>query len=268
VGSELKVGEVMTPSPLAVREGDLATRVRALFRSSGYKGIPVVADNKRVSGMITLGNMLRITSTRSNLTAEGIMESVLVYLTPEEGLMDGIKKMMGARVDRAVVVDTKSTMKLVGLLSQHDAIDAFKNLNVTTKTRVEEFMTKDVITCTPKEPVTRVWNKMLEGDCWGIPVVDKKVVGMITGGDILKAGYARIRKENDKDLSKRAPAVEKVMHTPAITISPKATMKEAIEVMVLRSIGRLPVVEMDKLQGIIDREDVLTKLLGGLDGEN
>ncbi len=257
----------MTPSPLAVKEGDLATKVRALFRRTGYKGIPVVNEEEIVTGIISLGDMLQITSTRSNLTAEGIMGPVLVFLVPDEPLIEAIKKMLGARVDRAVVVASQNTMKLVGLLSQHDAIEAFQDAQAAERVVVKDFMTAEVVTCSPKEPVIKVWNKMMAGDFWGIPVVNKKVIGMVTGGDILAAGYARIRRENEKDLSKRTPAVEKVMRTPAITIPPEATLKNAMELMVAKSIGRLPVAEKGKLLGIIDREDVLNKLLEVLDGE-
>jgi CBS domain-containing protein len=265
VGNELKVGEVMTPNPLAVKEGDLATKARALFRRTGYKGIPVVNDSEVVTGMISLGDMLRITSTRSNLTAEGIMGPVLVYLTPEEWLLNAVRKMLRARVDRAVVVESELTMKLIGLLSEHDAIEAFQDVDAARDVRVRDFMTEDVVTCTPKEPVIKVWNKMMEGAFWGIPVVNKKVIGMVTGGDILAAGYARIRRENEKDLSKRTPAVEKIMRTPAITVHPEATLKDAMDLMVSSSIGRLPVVKRGKLRGIIDREDVLNKILEVLD---
>lgn len=267
VGNKLKVGDVMTPNPLAVKEGDLATKVRALFRRTGYKGIPVVNEDRVVTGIISLGDMLQITSTRSNLTAEGIMGPLLIYLIPEELLMDAAKKMLSARVDRAVVVDSENTMKLIGLLSQHDAIKVFRDRKTTNKIIVKDFMTAEVVTCSPREPVIKVWNKMMAGDFWGIPVVNKKVIGMVTGGDILAAGYARIRRENEKDMSRRTTAVEKVMRTPAITIPPEATLRDAIELMVANSIGRLPVVEKGKLLGIIDREDVLNKLVEVLNGE-
>jgi CBS domain-containing protein len=263
VGNELKVGEVMTPNPPYVHKGELATKVRAIFRRSKFKGLPVVDEKSRVLGLITVKDLLKVTSTRSNLTADGIMGRVMVFLTPDEDVTVGVKKMLQAKVDRAVVVDSASSMRLLGVLSMHDVIKALQRANPIKETLVEDFMTREVVTCSPAEPVTKVWRKMEEGDISGLPVVKKKVVGMITRNDILAAGYARIRKENEKSFSKRATPVEKVMRSPAITISPRATLGEAMKIMVSKNIGRLPVVEKGRLLGIIDREDVLRQSLEG-----
>lgn len=252
----------MTPNPLYVRKGDLATKVRAIFRRSNFKGLPVVDEKSRVLGLITVREILSITSTRSNLTADGIMGHVLVYLTTDEDVMAGLKKMVQAGVDRAVVVDSTFSMRLIGVLSMHDVMKSLQSIDKPFKDLpVEAFMTKDVVTCAPGDPITKVWRKMEEGNVSGLPVVKKKVIGMVTRRDILAAGYARIRKENEKDFPKSATVVKKVMHSPAIAIPPRTRIREAMEIMVSKNIGRLPVVEKGRLLGIVDRDDILKQFL-------
>lgn len=252
----------MTPNPLYVRRGDLATKVRAIFRRSKFKGLPVVDENTRVRGLITVRDMLRITSTKSNLTAEGIMGPPSVYLTPDETLLGALKKMIKAGVDRAVVVDSPARMQLLGVISMHDFVKAIqKTGKPIMDVPIETLMTKKVVTCTPKDPVTMVWRKMEESDVTGLPVIDKKVVGMVTRSDVVASGFARIRKESEQDFPRSSTAVEKVMSTPAVTVSPKARVGEAMRTMVSRNIGRLPVADKGRLVGIIDREDILKQFL-------
>ena len=50
---------------------------------------------------------------------------------------------------------------------------------------------------------------------------------------------------------------------PAVTISPEASVKEAAALMVQRRIGCLPVVEKDRLTGIVTETDILRQVAGG-----
>ena len=52
-------------------------------------------------------------------------------------------------------------------------------------------------------------------------------------------------------------AIEPVMHTPVYTISPDAPVQKAAQYMVKFQIGCLPVVEHDKIIGIITEADLL-----------
>jgi tRNA nucleotidyltransferase (CCA-adding enzyme) len=52
------------------------------------------------------------------------------------------------------------------------------------------------------------------------------------------------------------------MRTPAITISSKAPLAKAIELMLRRNVGRLPVVDEGNLVGIISRSDAIRVACG------
>lgn len=76
------VGQIMTPDPVTVSADTHVTKVRSVFREHGFRTIPVVSGN-RLEGIITRGDMLNISSTKSNIDARGIMEQPLVITTPE-----------------------------------------------------------------------------------------------------------------------------------------------------------------------------------------
>lgn len=259
MGIEL-VEKIMSTRPLFVRDSDLATKVRSIFRRSGYRGLPVVGEKGKLLGVITRRDILNITSTKSNVTAKGIMSSPLVYLTPDEAWFSAARKMLKAKVARAMVVESKQNMKLVGIVSTHDILKALYKKGCSSRKNVKEIMNRKVITCAPGDPITKVWRKMEEGSCAGMPVVEKKVLGMITRGDIIAAGFARIHRENESGKS-RTPTVEKVMHTPVISVAPEATIEDAAMLMLKKNIGSLPVIEKSRLLGMVNRYDIIKQYM-------
>jgi CBS domain-containing membrane protein len=93
-----------------------------------------------------------------------------------------------------------------------------------------------------------------------LPVLDEgQVVGVVSQRDLFRSalavalGYG----ENAQKKLLRTIRVKEVMHEPAITVSPDATAKEAIRLMLEHKIGCLPVVEGHTLMGIVTETDIL-----------
>jgi len=125
-------------------------------------------------------------------------------------------------------------------------------------------MSTKVVTASPDDPVTKVWDKMVEEDFTGLPVVkDGKPIGMITRFDILKRGWARISKESEtRPVDSTQMRIEKLMSSPIYSIKPDASLASAIELMRKYEIGRISVVDEGKLVGIVDRNDLIKGYLG------
>ena len=115
-------------------------------------------------------------------------------------------------------------------------------------TMVRDVMTKDVKVCAPHDSVTAAAQIMRDVNCGSVPVCEgKKVVGMITDRDIVVRGVAEKHPGSTK--------VEDIMSSKLVTISADATTKEAANLMAEHQIRRLPVVEGDKLIGIVSLGD-------------
>jgi len=109
---------------------------------------------------------------------------------------------------------------------------------------IREIMTTDVETCTLLDNVYEVAVKMKENNVGAIPIVDgEKLVGMITDRDIVLRGIAEKKPPSSK--------VEVVMSEHLVTITPDTSTEEAAKVMAEHQIRRLPIVEGDKLVGIV-----------------
>lgn len=120
--------------------------------------------------------------------------------------------------------------------------------------KIKDIMSSEVECCTLLDNVYEVAVKMRDWDVGAIPIVDdEKLVGMITDRDIAIRGVAEKRPGSTK--------VEDIMSDVLITVSPETTSKEAAELMARHQIRRLPVVEGDKLVGIVSLGDFAVRKL-------
>lgn len=117
--------------------------------------------------------------------------------------------------------------------------------------RVFEVMTDKVDTIGPTESGDTARQKMRLKKIRHLVVTrDSEILGVISLRDLERLG-------NLPQLT----SVEDVMSTPAVTVSPEATLKEVANKMRGRTIGCLPVVERGHLAGIITTTDLL-ELIG------
>jgi len=87
---------------------------------------------------------------------------------------------------------------LVGILSERDIIHAFAKTADALSLRVDEVMTKDVITGVPEDDVISVAHTMTERRFRHLPVLhEDRLIGIISIGDILKAQRDMYRGEID-----------------------------------------------------------------------
>lgn len=121
--------------------------------------------------------------------------------------------------------------------------------------KVKEIMTTNVITTTSNVDVVNAFEQLMEHKISSMPVVDDdKLVGIITATDL---GHNLIL-----DKYELGTSVGSIMIKDVITVSPEDTIGEAIETMKSKAPGsnilnQLPVVENDKLLGIISDGDII-----------
>jgi CBS domain-containing protein len=115
--------------------------------------------------------------------------------------------------------------------------------------KVVELMNKNVITCHPSEKLNTILNKLELFKIAGMPVVDKgKLVGIISQSDILKG----IKSGSISDLS-----VADVMTAEVLTVPPTESAILVARLMVEKHINRIPIVDNDKVVGIVTRGDII-----------
>jgi CBS domain-containing protein len=259
----MTVERIMSKNPLYVKETDLMTHARQVMRDHFLRGVPVVDNSMKVSGILTDADILEIRDTKSNITVKGYVRTVPM-ITPETEILKAARLMLDAAHHRVPVVSGLDR-QLVGIISDVDILAAVKPTK-KSPLFIEEIMMTDMITCYPDDSITKVWHQMLEHDYTGIPVVShsNETIGMVTRRDIIKAGYARVAEIDGRGAKTgEAPKVEKVMYTPMYTLPPEASLKEAIDKILQYDIGRIAVASNEKLLGIVSRSALLSACLIG-----
>jgi tRNA nucleotidyltransferase (CCA-adding enzyme) len=120
--------------------------------------------------------------------------------------------------------------------------------NQQASVQISDLMSFPVITVTDDTPMKKVAEILKEKGCTGVPVVkDNQPVGMISRRD-----FRRIKKE-----SQLKSPVKAFMTNKILTIEPGKSPMQAARLMVKHDIGRLPVVENNRIIGIITRSDAM-----------
>jgi CBS domain-containing protein len=248
--------QLITP-PVTVREDAYITHVRQLMRD-GHRSLPVVDSQNRVKGMVTLPDVIKVTSTKSDVTVIGfVRETGLARsdFTP----LDAAKIFATTGFDVPVVKSQEDTT-IIGVIDSARLLNA---LSFDKKITIDTVMTRTVQACDATDLVSKVWLNMAQYGFSGYPVMKKRrLIGIITLQDILKAGHIRLEREAERGgRTIHSTTVEKVMRTPVITVESDSSIWEAANLMKQYAIGRLPVVEDTKLIGIVDRQDLVRAII-------
>lgn len=234
---------------------DLATKPRQMARDERIQTFPVVKDGK-LKGILRVRDILKVSSTRSNVKVSGLMISPTFTATSNWNLMEVARKAIEVDITTIPVIGDESDKTLIGVVKFVDILERIAQC-CGDRPKIGEIMTEEVLVVRPKDKISKVWNKMGETNISGIPVVeeDETIVGIVTRLDIISSGKARFAMESKG--KKTAPKVKTIMKGPPITVQTSDSIGLAARKMERKDIGRLPVTENEKLIGIIDREDII-----------
>ena len=143
--------------------------------------------------------------------------------------------------------------------------------------RAKDIMTTDVIVANKNDIIANVANLLIKEKIGGLPVVDEenKVVGIISVTDIMKKEshvdsprmlnfiqgiifLDDMKKFEDEMRAIAAYKVEDLMSKDIITVNENDTFDYVANVMINKSINRVPVVDENNfLKGIICRYDII-----------
>ena len=125
---------------------------------------------------------------------------------------------------------------------------------------VRDLMAPNPVTLDRNETLDLSETIMNLGRIRHMPVVeDDKVVGLLSQRDLFRSALIVALGFGRKTTSAliKTIRVKEVMSQNVTTIRPDASVKEAARLMIEKKIGCLPVVESDKLVGLITETDIL-----------
>jgi CBS domain-containing protein len=139
--------------------------------------------------------------------------------------------------------------------TDQDAQDITRADELAYELRIAEVMSKEVQALNPQMQVEAALDLFRKHRISGAPVVEnERLLGVVSIEDLIRALRAG---DNDKQVST-------YMTSPVITVRSTDPVVEALKIFVKGNIGRLPVVEGEKLVGIITKGDITRGLLEAL----
>jgi CBS domain-containing protein len=114
----------------------------------------------------------------------------------------------------------------------------------------KEIMTRDIITVEPTMPVKKLAMTLIKNQISGAPVVGKngKIVGIVSEMDIV---------------AKKGKDVRAIMSKKVISVAEDTPIEEIAQLMSKNRIQRLPVINRDKIVGIVSRADIVNAIAMG-----
>ena len=125
---------------------------------------------------------------------------------------------------------------------------------------VEQVMTGSVMTLAPEQTLREAIDLMRSKRIRHLPVVEaKKLVGIVTDRDVKRATPSVLSGvgKDDYDNALLTIRVAQFMTREPITVSRKSALKAAVEIFIEKKVGALPVVDNDRLVGILTEIDIL-----------
>ena len=142
-----------------------------------------------------------------------------------------------------------------------------------------EIMTRNVVTVKKDQPISDLSKLFIENHFNGVPVLDDagKVIGVVTQSNLIEQNknlhiptvialfdavlFLESEKKFEADVKKLTGSkIEDIYHKNPITVSPDTDLGEITTIMAEKDVHTLPVLENDKLVGIIGKKDVIRAL--------
>ena len=116
-------------------------------------------------------------------------------ITPDASVTDAARYLRDKSIGAALVLDQSGAA--AGVFSERDLVNAIADQgNTAPSLKVGDLMSRDVVSCTPTDPIPAVMATMTERRVRHLPVMDAgKVVGVVSIGDVVKSRIAEAETE-------------------------------------------------------------------------
>jgi len=274
--SKRRDGEIMTITKTSVVSMAITTPVYdgiQLMVEQGFRRIPVVdPGTKRLRGIVTAYDLIDylgggekfqiIQREHAGNFFKAINEPVRHIMTPNvisvsssAKVNDAIDLMVKRNVGCLPIVDKETRLR--GIVTERDIIMIFRG--IVSGTKVSELMSKKVVVATPETSIMEAERLMVKNGFRRLPIVSEgKVVSVVTVTDILRFfGSGKVFQRL------RSGAIDQVLQTPAIEtatgdvvmVERNVDAGEAAMIMLEKGVGTLPVLENEKLVGMVTERD-------------
>jgi len=245
-----KVSEYMDTAVVTVNVSSSMNEILDVLARSSNGRVLVLEGEKPIS-MITTRSIIAAFSEYGldifNLKAKDLMSEDLVTLTPDTPIGDAVRILIDNNVGGAPVLEGNI---IRGIFTEREVIKFIANLQFSGI--VDSIMNTKVETISQNSTILDAAKIMTLKNIRRLPIVNEyRMIGIITAADIVK--YL--------DKNKKIGNVLEAGTKNPWSISRYTSIVDAAKFMRDKRIGTLPVVDDDKLVGIVTERDLMQSLL-------
>jgi len=219
---QVPVEEIMNPDVVSIAATANIAAVARRLRSQGQLRVMPVVQGGKLVGVLTRGDLLRERYDAGPRGLRRLLQAGRRTRTTDDDALFALAR------DR-------------------------RRPSAGAATPVRDVMTPEVITIGSADPLAQAVELMLAHRHTALPVVDgaSRLVGILSEADILTVG-------SPGAMSGTGPAtVGRVMTQTAVTVDAAATVGQARALIADRGLRTVPVLDGDRLVGVLSRSDLL-----------
>lgn len=241
--SDLMSRNVITTTP----ETDLADAAKAM--GERHIGSLIVMKYQTPVGIITERDLFSKVFALGLFLKDEKVEDIMSY--PLAGIADSaaIKEVAQSLIAKKGRLGVYNAGTLVGVITSADMIKSLPNV-AETEAKVDDFMTKDVVTADVEEPVENIAALMGRRRIGSVIITrDGAPCGIFTERDLL-TGFLACGRALFTEVGPECS-------TPMVTIPAGTSVHRAAATMALKHIRRLPIEKEEKIVGIVTARDLV-----------
>ncbi|NMB77772.1 MAG: CBS domain-containing protein [Methanomicrobiales archaeon] len=277
-------GEIMaiaTHDVISVPPTQTIVAAAGQMTSCGFRRLPVTdAGTRRLRGIVTSGDVInfmgggdkhQLVKVRhnGNLIA-AVNESVRTIMTQQPQTLpgdarisDAVEMILTKKIGGLPIIDKDEV--LTGIVTERDVLSVLAAQH--SRLNVEDVMTAALRVTAPDCPIAAVSHDMTKYRFRRLPVVSDDILyGIVTATDIMRylgSGEVFSRLETGNVAEVMALPVRTLIAGELRTTTPEKKINEAAQEMLRRNIGALPVIEDQKLIGLVTEFDLVRAFAAG-----
>jgi len=244
-----------------------------VMAKAGFRRMPIVdSGTKRLRGIITAtdivnylggGEKFQIIQRKYagnffkaiNEPIRSVMTQKVFSILTTAKTSDAIERMKEHNVGGLPVVDEEN--RVWAIVTERDVVFLFSEK--ISEVKVADAMSKKVVVAKPKTSIFEAEKTMIQHGFRRLPIVqNEKLIGIVTVMDVLRffgSGHVFKHLQSRTIIQVLQTKILDIAVRDVVTVGPEVDVGQAAKLMRDRKVGALPVVQKEKLIGIITERD-------------
>ncbi len=249
-----QAGSFVNKKSLSVETDDSLMKAIEIFMENSVNVLSVVEDGD-IQGMISKPKLLSESQNKDpsfldKKKIKEIMEKGFDKFNSGGSLKDICETLLNSKIGSLAILNQAD--KFIGTVDYFDILSSFSKSKFVIENPpiIKDAMNEKFSSIDSEESVLDLIKKMIENKKdYALVMKDSKAIGVVTIKDVLSLIYKGVYLDKTK--------VQMIMSPRLISLSPGSSIKEAIDIVLEKKFNQLPVIDKDKIYGVLELDGIV-----------